>query len=118
MPLGLDKETKEFIEDYIDSFIHWDLIAFFAKKSGTRNDTASIARRLGRKQEDLDPILENLTKKGILASEEKTEKLIYLYSPSPKQRKCIDDFVQALDSRINRMMILTEFLQKKGGQIA
>lgn len=118
MPFELDKELKEFIDGYINSFIHWDLIAFFARNPGTRDDAAGIARRLGRREEDMAPILEDLAKKGVLDPDKRTKKVIYFYSPNPQLKKRIDNFVKALDSKINRMMILTEFLQKKGGRIA
>ncbi|MDI6891951.1 MAG: hypothetical protein QMD08_02980, partial [Actinomycetota bacterium] len=88
---------------------------FFARNPGTRDDAAGIARRLGRREEDLAPVLEDLAKKGVLDLSERTKKVVYLYSPDPQLKKRIDNFVQALDSRINRMMVLTEFLQKKGG---
>jgi hypothetical protein len=107
----LGDELNNFIEEYVDSFVKWDLVTFFSfnpDESGTSED---LAARLGRKTEEIEEALENLTEKKLLKLGEKDK--TYSFSPSEELRDKVKAFCDALEDRDKRLEILAKLLRMK-----
>jgi hypothetical protein len=102
---------EEFLDNYIDSFIAWDLIVFFHTNSGVIDTPSGLAARLGRHEDEVKRALEQLCQKGVLGKKHK-DATLYFYTPSEEIKKDIDHFVRSLDNRSFRLQILSALLRR------
>lgn len=113
---NLDPQVSLFVEEYIDSFISWDLILFFHENPYTVGSPASIAMSIGRLGSDIEPYLERLADKGVLFREYRASdgsEVIYAYKPEPEFEKMVMEFKRALKDRASRLIIVSKVLQKE-----
>lgn len=113
---NLDPQVSSFVEEYIDSFISWDLILFFHENPYTVGSPTSIAMSIGRLGSDIEPYLERLADKGVLVREFRAgdgSETIYAYKPEPGFEKMVIDFKRALRDRASRLIIVSKVLQKE-----
>jgi hypothetical protein len=113
---NLDQQVAGFVEEYVDSFITWDLILFFHENPYTVGSPSSIAMSIGRLGSDIEPFLERMTAKGILTHEFRAgdgAETIYAYKPEPDFEKMVIDFKRALKDRASRLIIVSKVLQKE-----
>jgi predicted transcriptional regulator len=112
----LDKDVREFVGDYIDCFICWDLFVFFSQNPGARDTARSLAEHLGRTEEEAKKALELLVKKGVVVKEiaqiGDSQAEVYSYHPAPEVSGCVEKFVECLGEREKRLAVLTEVLKK------
>ncbi len=113
---NIDPQIGVFVEEYIDSFISWDIILFFHENPYTVGSPTSIAMSIGRLGSDIEPYLERLADKGVLTRElrsgEGTE-TIYAYHPEPDFERLVIEFKRALRDRASRLIIVSKVLQKE-----
>ena len=105
----LDLELKSFINQYVTSFLAWDLLVFFHKNPGVADVADQLAIKLGRLTDDIERAAGELAEKAVL----KQEHGIFMYEPDDKVRSRVGEFVSALDDRETRLLILTEVLQRR-----
>lgn len=105
----LDTDLKNFINRYVTSFLVWDVIVFFQTNSDEGFTADELAGRLGRQTEEVEQAVADLARQSILNHEGAT----FAYAPSHGTKLLIDRFVQAIDNREKRLLILTEVLQRK-----
>ena len=105
----LDADLKNFVNRYITSFLAWDLVVFFHKNPGTADGAGALAVKLGRRAEEIERAASELADKAIL----KNSSLIYAYDPPEATRAQVDKFVQAINDRETRLLILTKVLQMR-----
>lgn len=113
---NLDPQVGSFVEEYVDSFITWDLILFFHENPYTIGSSSSIAMSIGRLGSDIEPYLEKLADKGILSHEFRAgdgADTIYAYKPEPDFEKMVMEFKRALKDRASRLIIVSKVLQKE-----
>jgi hypothetical protein len=113
---NLDPQVSLFVDEYIDSFITWDLILFFHENPYTVGSPSSIAMSIGRLGADIEPFLERLTEKGILSCEFRAgngAEAIYAYKPEADFEKSVVEFKRALKDRASRLIIVSKVLQKE-----
>ncbi|MDY6794196.1 MAG: hypothetical protein SWK76_02765 [Actinomycetota bacterium] len=113
---NLDPQVSSFVEEYIDSFITWDLILFFHDNPYTVGSSSSIAMSIGRLGSDIEPYLEKLAEKEVLSYEFRpggTAETIYAYKPEPDFEKMVMEFKRALRDRASRLIIVSKVLQKE-----
>lgn len=116
---NLDPQVGAFVEEYIDSFISWDLIIFFHENPYTVGSPSSIAMSIGRLGSDIEPYLEKLADKGVLTREYRGQggsETIYAYKPEPGFEKMVIEFKRALKDRASRLIIVSKVLQKEAGR--
>ncbi len=116
---NLDPQVGAFVEEYIDSFISWDLILFFHENPYTVGSPSSIAMSIGRLGSDIEPYLEKLADKGVLEREYRGQggsETIYAYKPEPDFEKMVIEFKRALKDRASRLIIVSKVLQKEAGR--
>jgi predicted transcriptional regulator len=113
---NLDPQVSLFVDEYIDSFITWDLILFFHENPYTVGSSSSIAMSIGRLGSDIEPFLEKMTEKGILTHEFRAgngAETIYAYKPDSDFEKMVMEFKRALKDRASRLIIVSKVLQKE-----
>lgn len=113
---NLDPQVSIFVEEYVDSFITWDLILFFHENPYTVGSPSSIAMSIGRLGSDIEPYLEKMADKTILSHEFRagdTAEAIYAYKPEPDFEKMVMEFKRALKDRASRLIIVSKVLQKE-----
>lgn len=112
----LDKEITSFIDEYINSFVKWDLITFFSYNPDAMGTAADIAGRLGRAEKDVEKALENLVRKGLLKKQSEGKKTLYSYEPSDELKEKVASFAQCLEDRTKRLQILAKLLRTRSEQ--
>ncbi len=113
---NIDPEVSSFVEEYIDSFITWDLILFFYENPFTVGSPSSIAMSIGRLDSDVLPYLELLVGKKVLTSElqvRESAETIYSYVPDRQFEARVEGFRKSLKDRTSRLMIVSKVLQKE-----
>lgn len=108
----LDPRLEQFIEEYLDSFVSWDLILFFHHNPGVVDGAFGLAARLGRSVENVEEALEKLEAKGVVKKKGE-DSVVYFYTPDESFEEKVKLFDQALENRFLRLKILS-FLLKKG----
>lgn len=107
----LNPDLNDFITKHIDNFVKWDLVAYFHQNPDLVETPSEIAVRLGRRLEDVSAALDDLVAGRILCKQEVGAEQAYsLVSEGPEQ-KLVAAFVDALDSRGQRLQILTKLLR-------
>ena len=97
-----------FVEDHVRSLLTWDILVFFHRNDAEKLDLDSLARRLGRRTEEIKPEVDALCDDGILASEEGC----VCYSPDDEMRETIGRFVEACQERRRRLALIALVLHK------
>lgn len=113
---NLDPQVGFFVDEFIDSFITWDLVLFFHENPYTLGSASSIAMSIGRLGADIEPFLEKLAQKGVLSHEYRPgdgAEPIYAYKPQHEFEKMVTDFKRALKDRASRLIIVSKVLQKE-----
>lgn len=108
MPFSAE-EIKKFVDDYVDSFVCWDLVLFYHGNPGARDDVRGLASRLGRKESDIEVEVKRLCDKKILREADAD---IFEYAPSPEIAERIGKFAAALESTDMRLLALLHVLDK------
>ncbi|MDX9954511.1 MAG: hypothetical protein RBT75_10465, partial [Anaerolineae bacterium] len=62
----IDPELLDFLNQYVDSFIKWDLMRFFFNNPHTIDTVDNIARYAGRNPEAVEQELAELAVRGLL----------------------------------------------------
>lgn len=106
-----DPELEQFIEEYLDSFVSWDLIVFFHHNPGVIDGALGLAARLGRSVESVEEALAKLEAKGVVKRKSEVDP-IYSYTPDEDFMRKVQLFNQALENRLLRLRILSLLLKK------
>jgi hypothetical protein len=111
MRSNLDAEMRAFIEQYIDSFLAWDLLVFFFSNPQVVETVAGLALRLGRKAQDVKVAVLLLAEKGIVTIAS-IDPETFCYSPSEEQKKLIERFITQTADQIFRLQVLSIVMEK------
>ncbi|MDP3013833.1 MAG: hypothetical protein Q8M92_06280 [Candidatus Subteraquimicrobiales bacterium] len=109
----LSEDLRKFVDEYLTTFVIWDLLIIFAENPGLVDSAENIAVRLGRKEKDTEAGLKELTKKNLLKETKREDMFIYELTDDLKTRKALENFVLALNSREKRLIILTRMFQER-----
>lgn len=105
-----------FISEYIDSFVKWDLVTFFSFNPDVSGTAEDLAARLGRKPEDIAIALEALAQKRLLSETYSGSDKVYRFAPTEELRDKVNMFCEALEDRDRRLQILAKLLRSKAGR--
>ncbi len=108
-----NSEIDEFIDKYVVSFIAWDLLVFFARNPGAFDTPEGIARRLGRKADEVQKGLKHLSANSLLTTKKTDRGEVYFLSTNPEIRKVLDEFLMRMDNRSFRLNLLSRLLKKR-----
>lgn len=107
--LNGDGEVHKFVEEYVDSFISWDILLFFYNNPGALESSSSLSNRLGRNEKDVTAGLSTLSKKGVLLQ---VDKGVFQSNPDPQFLNRVREFSEALSVASTRLSILNLVLSK------
>lgn len=111
-------ETLEFVDEYIDQFVAWDVLAYFHENTDLERKPTGIALDIGRRLSTIEPVLKTLLEKGVLEADiDEADDLTYRYAASAGFRKKMDDFLAATRDRTNRLAIVSRVLQKEARRL-
>jgi hypothetical protein len=111
-------EVISFVDRYIDSFVTWDVLAYFHENPGIERKLSGISVDVGRKVSSLEPVLESLAEHGVLESEtDPGEEPSYRYTPTSGFGFEMDRFLEATRDRTNRLAIVSRVLQKEARRL-
>jgi len=102
----LDEDVIELMKEVVNSFVAWDIIAFFHEHPDTWYSPDEVTKSIGGKLSEVKEILEELAHKIVLAKEERSNKTYYAY-PSGRWQHSINKFVEGLDDPELRVQMLT-----------
>jgi hypothetical protein len=109
---SISTDLRDFIVNYIDSFLTWDLLVFFHTNPGTINGPAELAASLGRKENEIKDSLEFLENKKVLKRKSFRGKNVYFYNPPEEIKEKVERFVKGLDSKNFRFHAISIVLKK------
>ncbi|GAB4279545.1 MAG: hypothetical protein Kow0056_12870 [Coriobacteriia bacterium] len=104
----LGPSVVSFVEDHVRSLLTWDILVFFQRNPDVALDLPALARRLGRKPEDLIPEVEALCGDGILCDKDG----VIRFDPPPEKCEAVADFVEACQERRRRLVLIALVLHK------
>jgi len=107
-----DKEITDFITEVVDSLVMWELLGFLWQNPGITDRAEGIAGRLGRRRDDLHPVLETLVKNHFLEKWGDDPDPIYTFQPNSKQAKALEKFMTFNQDREGKLWIWTQLLHK------
>lgn len=107
-------DVRNFVKNYIDSFIKWDILNFFQKNPSARVTLRDIATIIGRNLETVERELEKLVDGKIILKEEEGNLTFYVFSSDREKRKAVEKFIFYCESsREARLKVVQEILRKK-----
>jgi len=110
----IEPGVLRFVDEYIDSFVAWDAIAYFHENPEVERKAPGVAIDIGRRAEQVVPVLEELREKGVLADDsEGGAEPSYRYIAPESFREATDAFLAATKDRTNRLAIVGKVLQKE-----
>jgi len=95
----IDPDLLDFLNQYVDSFIKWDLMRFFFNNPHTIDTVDNIARYAGRNQETVGQELAELAERGLLEETHMGALVVYALSADPELRDRLARFIQASEDR-------------------
>lgn len=108
-----DVEVESFVDLNVVSFAAWDLIAFLSQHPEESFSLEDISRLLSRTPDDIGPVLERLTKSGLLAESKRPDMTSYRLTADASQRNVMSRFVAMSTRREYRL----EFVRRVLAQI-
>jgi len=106
----LGPSVIDFVENHVDSLLAWDILVYFHRNPEATLDSDSLASRLGRRVEEIDPEIATMCEGRILQCSEG----IIRYAPTPELRDQVSEFVQACQNRDQRLALIALVLQRIG----
>jgi hypothetical protein len=106
----LGPSVTQFVESHVRSLLAWDILVFFHRNPETALDAASLADRLGRRAEEVEPEIDSLCRGRVLACEDG----IVRYEPTPDIRAQVSQFVEACQDRGRRLALIALVLHSLG----
>lgn len=109
---AISNNLKSFVSSYVSSLVAWAIIVFYHENPGVRDRVSDLARHLGRNEDDIERAVDHLTKEGFLKVEGNGKEAIFVYEPDIDLYEQVSLFVNALDTRDQRLWVLSEVLGK------
>lgn len=111
--MATNNKMNELLTKYVVSFVSWDIVTFFAHNPGVIDTSEGIARRLGRKTEEVQKELKYLSKVSFLGTKETKEGEVYYLMSTPENQKFLNDFLAKMGDRVFRLNLLSRLLKKR-----
>ncbi len=108
----MDPDLFDFLKTYVDSFVKWDLLHFFYENPNTIDTVESIARYAGRASEDVEPELEQLTRRGLLVETSLGDMTVYALRADPGLRIRLEQFIKATRDREFRRKAIYHLIRR------
>ncbi len=109
-------KLENFLSKHITSFVSWDILVFFAHNTGVYDTAEGIARRLGRKTDEVKNELDRLVKTSFLNTRQTEEGIVYSLVNSSENEMLLEQFLAKMENRIFRLNLLSRLLKKRTEQ--
>jgi hypothetical protein len=106
----LGPSVVDFVDRHVRSLLTWDILLFFHRNPDAELDVESLGSRLGRKDDELKPEIDQLCSDGLLGVSDGSVR----YCPDPELRTTVGRFADASQERSRRLALLALVLQKIG----
>lgn len=106
----LGPSVTQFVESHVRSLLAWDILVFFHRNPDTALDSATLADRLGRRVEEVEPEVDCLCRGHILNCVDG----VVRYEPTPDLREQVTMFVEACQDRGRRLALIALVLHSIG----
>ena len=100
----------QFVEDHVRSLLAWDILVYFYRNPTETIDVATLAERLGRREEEVGPEIKAMCAGRILQC---SDGAIH-YSPQPELASMVAEFVEACQERGRRLALIALVLHRIG----
>jgi hypothetical protein len=110
----MDPDLLAFLKRYVDSFVKWDLIAFFHNNPHTMDTVENIARYAAREPSAIGEELMELAAHHLLDEAHVGDLVVYSLTQDPQLRKQIAHFVTASEDRQFRIRAIYYVINDPG----
>jgi DNA-binding MarR family transcriptional regulator len=107
-----EDDLMTFVNQYVDSFIKWDLIRFFHENPHTIDAVDNIARYIGRDTESVGKELAELAERGFLERVLMENLTVYTLTSDRVMQKKLARFIYASEDQELRSKIIFRLLRK------
>jgi NAD(P)H-hydrate repair Nnr-like enzyme with NAD(P)H-hydrate epimerase domain len=106
-----DPGVDAFVDASISSFAAWDVVLYFQHDPETNAECSQLARRLGRKDHEIERVLRSFTEQGVLVASDGTSGATrYSLSGDPAVRGVVSRFVELAKVREVRLEFVRRVL--------
>ncbi len=99
-----------FVERHVRTLLAWDILVYFHRNPDSQLDAHTLAARLGRRAEEVEPEVMLMCGEGILAC---TDGLIR-YAPTEDRAERVTEFVESCQDRDRRLALIALVLHSIG----
>ena len=108
-----DSDVDVFVDGNLSSFAAWDILVYLENNAGVSADLAEMARRLGRKEHEIEPVLRDFAGRGVIAASAGPDGVVrYVLSPDPEVRRVAARFVELAKVREIRLEFVRRVLAR------
>jgi predicted transcriptional regulator of viral defense system len=107
-----EDDLMTFVNQYVDSFIKWDLMRFFHENPHTIDAVDNIARYIGRDAEAVGKELAELAERGFLERVLMENLTVYTLTSDMGMQKKLARFMYASEDQELRSKIIFRLLRK------
>jgi hypothetical protein len=104
----VDPGLTRFVDSHVRSLMAWEILLFFQRHPEAVLDEASLARRLGRRPEDIRDDIEFLCRSEILSSRGG----LVRYAPEGSLAHSVERFADACTDRSMRLALVAQVLER------
>jgi len=97
-----------FVEHHVSSLLAWDVIVFFHRNPEAALDSESLAGRLGRRVEEIEPEIAAMCRGHILHCGDG----VIRYRPTDEIRSDVSEFVDSCQDRDRRLALIALVLHR------
>jgi hypothetical protein len=104
----VDPALARFVDSHVQSLMAWEILLFFQRHPDAVLDEPSLARRLGRRPEDIADDVEFLCRSDILSCAGGR----IGYGPDTSLARSVDRFADACTDRSMRLALVAQVLER------
>ncbi|MCL5986478.1 MAG: hypothetical protein M1371_07915 [Actinobacteria bacterium] len=105
----IDNELASFIKNYIDSFTAWDIFVYYFGNSNKILSIKQLSELLGRREEEVEKVVEKLAKKNIFRLSDEGE---IKFTPKSRELYLLKRFVAGIKDGDRRLEIMALVFEK------
>ena len=107
-----DKALRQFISEYLTSFVTWDLFDLYASTPTAEGKAADVAYLIGRDTDQVASALRELAAEGFVRASGPEDDPVYTYDPPDELAELVKRFSEATAERDFRLTALVELLAR------
>ncbi len=112
----VSQDVREFISEYVDSFITWELLSFLHFNPEFMGNILDLAAALGRDEKDvLKGVLVNV-ERGFLVAESKAGEPFYWFTADTELQRRVAEAVEAAQDSNVKLRIIAFILRRSGSR--